>query len=194
MESNIRFSDIMYNIDFVQEFYSIAEMFDEEFAKIVRDASIKRYYSNIIQKNKLSDNDLSYTDITDYLVENEEGKVQIGDKMYYYPPYMFDIINDLVKRIVAVRCEAIYQKMKASTKNATMLESKSDFKTKYYVRLKKTLGLLRQDLKVHNDETNRMIMMPDNDKEEFKLRQIRCGVLLAYLDNYKLSVGMTLSK
>lgn len=193
MESNIRFSDIMYNIDFVQEFYSIAEMFDEEFAKIIRDGSIKRYYSSIIQKNKLSDNDLSYTDITDYLVEDEEGKVQIGDKMYYYPPYMFNIINDLVKRVVAVRCDKVLQYAKTPNSVVTQ-EIKSDFKTQYYVKLKKVLGLLRQNLKFYNNETKRMVEMTDKNIEEFKLRQIRGGILLACLDYYQHLSNISLSK
>ena len=193
MESHVKISNVINSTDFVQEVYAIAKMFDEEFATIVQDGSIKRHYANVIQKNHLTDEDLKFTDITDYLVENEDGKVQIGDKMYYYPPYMFNIINDLVKRVVAVRCDKVLHYAKTPNSVVTQ-EIKSDFKTQYYVKLKKVLGLLRQNLKFYNNETKRMVEMTDKNIEEFKLRQIRGGILLACLDYYQHLSNISLSK
>lgn len=176
------------DINFVDEFHRIVKMFDVEFAKITQNGAIYRYYNDVVNKYKLKENDLSRTDITDYLVESEEGKTQIGDKMYYFPPYMFDIINDLVNRILSIRCEELYKNLHKANLDIDSTDFKTDFRVLYLSKLRKAMEIVRRKSKIYNDETGRMVVAPDENKEEFRLRQIRGAILIASLEDYKLSM------
>lgn len=193
-------SDFVNNrLDFVSEYEKISHAIEDKFAELISTGAIKNYYEGVIKKYHLTDDDLKHTQLIDYLTEDANASIQIGNKKYSYPKFLHEIIDDITLKAVS-HFSSLSFKQNASklAVQTTNLDLKFDFHYYYVLKLRKTLSKFREkfDELIESNTLNpeigrpnafhKVIVTSDKTQEDFVARQIRSSVLLACLNKNNL--------